>query len=236
VTEINIGFGDWKLEIDLMGGRIKELRYGDKVVLGTYHRNDGKIANTHLCVPNFANEGVGKFQLPAHGPVRNGLWRVAKGNKNCFQISFEFQNVGAYPGHIEVQQKYRLEGNNLLHEIEVKNLGAKSPVNVGIHNYFEMPQGWKDLKINGENMNEKVKKSGYIALKPQNEIFVPGRGMMDWEIGGFQYSKLWVSEGDKNYVCIEPVRGREEFIENRESFLKSGETLKLYQKFGISGF
>jgi len=233
--EISVNYGGWNLCVDLMGGRIKELKNGGEVILGTYQRGDGKTANTHLCLPNFANEGAEIYQLPSHGPVRNGLWKVVEQKRNSLKIEFEFEKVGIYPGRISVCQNFVLKNNLFLHRIVVKNNGSSVPLNLGIHNYLEASSGWKGLEINGKNMDEKVEASGYVVLMNNNTIGIPGLRRLRWGVNGFKYAKLWVGNGDNRYICIEPVKDKEGFIETPESVVRGGETLSFYQKISIGG-
>ena len=114
----------WVLEIEKKGGRIKKLFYGNKKILGTFDRIDGKQGNTHVCIPNFGAQGE-EYGLPFHGPARNLEWQVADKTDNKIKIDCEIKPTGEYPGNLLVEQTYIIE-NGLRQEITVKNIGQKS--------------------------------------------------------------------------------------------------------------
>lgn len=217
---------NWNLDFDLNGGRIKKLEKDGKLILGTFERVDGKEGNTHVCVPNFADEGMEKA-LPFHGPFRNMKW-----NKEG-DFSFVAREMG-----LEVRQKFDLK-NKFIQTIMVKNIGEiEQPINVGIHNYFAAGENWVGLKINGVDVTEEIMDSLFVEAKDHNVIeFLNGK-KISIDLRGFKFFKLWtgfvVEEGQKvfdtEYVCIEPVRGKSgEYYGKKESILKPGEELTTSQ-------
>jgi len=41
----------WRVEVDLEGGRIISLMKDREGILGNFERMDGKMGNTHVCIP-----------------------------------------------------------------------------------------------------------------------------------------------------------------------------------------
>ena len=112
----------WSVEIDLNGGRIKRLEKDRQKILGTYERIDGKIGNTHICVPNFAAEGVEKFGYVFHGPFRNALWRLVCQSENRIEISCEIDSL-------LVNQIFEI-GDDFNHKVQVRNVGNEKRYNI----------------------------------------------------------------------------------------------------------
>lgn len=215
----------WNFETDLNGGRIKKLEKDGVLILGTFERVDGKAGNTHVCVPNFAEERT-ETGLPFHGPFRSLMWQGDSSRLSAI-------NMG-----LEVTQKFELD-SKFTQKISVKNIGeAKQPVNVAIHNYFAAEDNWVGLKINGVDVTEEILDSLFVKAKEHNVIeFLNGK-KINIDLKGFNFFKLWtgfvVEEGQKvydtEYVCIEPVRGKSgEYYGKEESILKPGEILEVNQ-------
>ncbi len=238
MTNIKLISNSCELEIDLNGGRIVKLIKDGKEVLGTFNRIDGKQGNTHLCVPNFANEGVEKYGLPFHGPSRNNEWKILEQTEDSVTIFYELKNIGNYPGYIGLTQKFEIN-ENFSQKITLINLGeTRTPINLGIHNYFKSDKGWQGIKINGVEVSKTVEISDYVELKDINNIEIPGKENIIWKTIGFRFAKLWTGfreeDGkkifDNNYVCIEPVRGKEGFLETPESEIERGSVLIFEQQ------
>lgn len=217
---------NWKLEFDLKGGRIKKLEKNKKLILGTFDRVDGKIGNTHLCVPNFEEEGK-KGILPFHGLFRNIEWR------GDLETGFVARETG-----LEVIQEFELK-TKFVHKISVKNIGEiDQPVNIALHDYWAVSDNWVGLKINGVDVTEGIIDSLYIEAKEHNVIEFMNGKKINVDLKGFNFFKLWTGfveeEGQKvfdtEYVCIEPVRGKSgEYYGTKESILKPGESLEVSQ-------
>ena len=90
---IKLEKNNWILEVDLNGGRIVNLIKDDQKILGTFERIDGKKGNTHICTPNFANEGVEKFGFIFHGPFRNAEWNLASSKEDSLEIKCEIDGL-----------------------------------------------------------------------------------------------------------------------------------------------
>ena len=226
------------LAIDLIGGRIKTLKCKNREILGTFERIDGKLGNTHVCVPNFGEEGK-ELGLPFHGPFRNIEWKNPK--KSTPDPSFDKEGnllIFAENLDLRVTQKFSLK-NGFEHKVLVENIGKEAkPVNVVIHNYFRAPKGFEGMKINGVEVSEIVKKDDYFAIKERNEIEIKGQDKLFFEVKGFNYVRLWTGRKeidgnlvfDETYVCIEPVIGKGGYFGSRESLLEPGEIREVRQK------
>lgn len=220
----------WKLEVDLNGGRVKKLERCGELVLGTFNRIDGKTGNTHVCVPNFADEGM-ENGLPFHGPFRNMEWEVEMKNEKRLIIFAEEMDL-------KVRQIFEL-GEKFRQEITVKNTGkTQLPVNIGLHNYWAVKGNWLGTKINGKDVVDEIIESKFIEAKEKNLIeFGDGR-KINLELDCFNCLKLWTGFEeqddqkifDVDYVCIEPVRGKSgEYYGKKESILEAGKEIGVKQ-------
>jgi len=258
----------WRLEVDLQGGRIVNLTYGDRCILGTYNRIDGKQGNTHICVPNFGNEGVKEFGLPFHGTGRNQRWNIVpdyvrhSGKPQAFTLKTSKKFLGRpesdpglsqykkliifcllsrtekYKAELSVNQIFEFCEDSFVHSVIVTHKGGEPvPVNIGIHNYWNSPNGWNGLKLNGEDITGQVKNNGIISIKKINSIKLLDIAKIAWEVEGFTHAVVWSafmgSKFDTNYVCIEPVRGIGEFFGSEKSILKPKQKIDVFQKITV---
>lgn len=229
---MNISSNNWSLSIDLNGGRIRELSYKGIKVLGTYHRIDGKIGNTHLCVPSFDKEGIEKYNLPFHGLVRNGAWNVERRTGNEMRITTTTLATDSYPASLKVEQTFTL-GDTFKHDIFVYHLsGEPVPVNSGVHYYWDTPNGWEKTTVNSRQSAEQIKNNGYIDLQEKNIIRFP-HATYQVTSDGFHNAVLWTSfkideKGKRQYgrdfCCIEPVIGWSGYFGSEKSIVRKGET------------
>ena len=226
----------WKLEIDLAGGRIVNLAKDSQGILGTFERIDGKIGNTHICVPNFASEGVEKFGFVFHGPFRNSQWEKLNQINESLEIRCQIDGL-------EVKQKFEL-GEKFSHKITVvNNNSSKQRVNVAVHNYWKTKNGWQGTKLNGVDISQGFMTNPEIDLKQENKIEFPGQKPIIWQVNNFKIVKLWTAFKEENgekvydqkYVCLEPVMEKEGFVETDKSWLESGGKIELSQEisFGV---
>lgn len=227
---VKIGNRGWLLEVDLDGGRIYKLTCGDQLILGTFDRIDGKKGNTHLCVPNFANEGVEKYGFLFHGPFRSETWQVSKKSNVFLEIKCEIDGL-------LVKQFFRLT-DGFSQDIEVlNNSNEKKRVNLAIHNYWDTEFGWEGTKLNGVDVTNGVKTNPEIRLKNTNIIEIMGKKKIIWRVENFKFAKLWtgvkrengVKSYDKKYICIEPEMEYEGYVETEESWLEIGKRVNLRQ-------
>jgi len=222
--------GDWVLVIDLNGGRVRELKYKNEVVLGTYKRIDGKDGNTHVCCPNFGSEGMDRFNLPFHGPFRSLEWKLIDKNEN--KIEIEIENLD-----LKIKQIFKLT-NNFEQKVIIKNLSKKARlVNVAIHNYWDSRNGWNGTRLNGKIINDLVESDSNQILSNINVLEIPGKQKYNWSLKGFKYGQFWTSFNefnngktyDQNYVCIEPSLEKQGFLEEEKINLSGLESLEFEQ-------
>ena len=235
MDEIYIKDKDWELIINLNGGRIESLKNKGGLILGTFERIDGKTGNTHVCAPNFANDGVKEFGLIFHGPFRNLVWLLKE--KGDGKLIIYCEDSG-----LKIQQSFSLVDNVFRHNIVIENVATeKKPVNMAVHNYWSTESGWYGLLMNEVNMEMAVRNSEFIELKPMNVLNMPGKTLLNWQVTGFKYAKLWtgfLEEGnnkifDNNYVCIEPIMEKDEkFFGSEDSMLLPGEKKEVEQIIG----
>lgn len=220
----------WLLEIDLDGGRIFNLIKDDQKVLGTFERIDGKKGNTHICVPNFANEGVEKFGFIFHGPFRNAVWNLADQSKNGLEIECDIDGL-------LVKQKFLID-DEFEQRIEVKNNSFENKrVNVAMHNYWDTEFGWQGTKLNGVDISEGFRTNPEVKLEIKNVLEFPNKRTIIWKVDNFKLTKLWTAfkkeDGEKvydqKYVCLEPEMEFEGFVETEKSYLGENGILRLKQ-------
>ena len=231
---IKIENDEWLLEVDLDGGRIYKLACGDQLILGTFERIDGKNGNTHVCVPNFANEGVEKYGFVFHGPFRNAAWEVLGKSDTALEIKCEIDGLS-------VKQFFRLT-DSFIQDIEVlNNSNKKKRVNLAVHNYWDTKFGWQGTKLNGFDITEGIKTNPEISLKDLNIIEIVGKKNIFWKVENFKLAKLWtgvkkengVNSYDRKYICIEPEMEFEGFVETEKSWLLPGQRIFLKQSIGL---
>ena len=231
---IEIEKNNWFLGIDLDGGRIVNLTKNGQKILGTFERIDGKKANTHICVPNFANEGVEKFGFVFHGPFRNAVWNLVSQNDDSLEIDCEIDDL-------LVKQKF-LINNEFEQIIEIKNNSKeKKRVNVAVHNYWETEFGWQGTKLNGVDITQGFKTNPEVKLEKENILEFPNKLPIIWKLENFKLTKLWTAFKEENgekiydqrYVCLEPEMEFEGFVETEESWLDTMGVINLRQKIKI---
>lgn len=222
---------DWVLSIDLNGGRINELKYKNEVILGTFKRIDGKTGNTHICCPNFGNEGMEKFGLPFHGPFRNLEWKLSFKDKTKLEIEIESLDLN-------IKQVFDI-WNDFKQIVKIKNLSNKSrTVNIAIHNYWDANNSWQRTRLNGEKIDKLIKSDSCRTLAKENVLEITNKMKYKWSLSGFKYGQFWTSfissnknkEYDQNYVCIEPSLEKQGFFDEEKSNLSSFESLEFGQK------
>lgn len=220
--------GTSKLDIDENGGRIAKLILGGIAILGTFNRLDGKEANSHICAPNFGNEGVQKYGLLPHGPSRNGVWEVVDSYESFVAIQYDMPETGTYPTTLRMYQEFYLSKTELEHNISITNIGDDDgPVNLALHYYWYAPQGWENLMVNGSPVAGLVKKDTNTALSSENIIEIPGLPKIALNTKRLDYVQLWTGrrgegehiEYNQNFVCIEPVHGIGDYFDKPESIV-----------------
>lgn len=234
IVELNLN--DWELDVDLDGGRIGSLKKNSELILGSFERIDGKTGNTHICVPNFANDGVEKYGLPFHGIFRNAKWNLVNQNDDLLEIDCEVD--GFY-----VRQLFAFINGSFDQKVIIENISEQEkPVNAAIHNYWSSDLGWDGVILNDVDLSLGIKQNDFINVKELNELNIPGKPLIKWQLFGFSYAKLWTSfleEGnnkifDNNYFCIEPIMEKDEnFFGSEESMLQPKMKIELRQMIGV---
>jgi len=218
--------GDWNLVVELNGGRIKELKYKNEVILGTFKRIDGKTGNTHICCPNFASEGMEKFGLPFHGPFRSLEWKLIDKNEN--KIEIEIENLD-----LEIRQIFEI-GDVFKQTIKIKNLVNENRlINMAIHNYWDSRNGRKGTRLNDKIIDNLVESDSNQILSNINVLEIPGKQKYNWSLEGFKYGQFWTSFNefdngktyDQNYVCVEPSLEKQGFLDEEKTNLSGLESL-----------
>lgn len=228
------------LKITLSGGRIQELVLNAVPILGTFMRIDGKQGNTHLCVPNFGNEGVSEFGLPSHGSSRNALWQLVDKTDSSLMIQYDMPQTGSYPTMLSITQTFLLTGTSLTHDVSIKNTGEKkAPVNCAIHYYWHTPEGWGGLKLNNKNVEEYVQKDTSIDLEKETIVHIPSQPAIFLTAHkNMKKVQLWTGRKEENeeavydqkYACIEPVMGTNGYFGSKESMLEPGGIISCWAK------
>ncbi|MFH0772988.1 MAG: hypothetical protein V1922_01620 [bacterium] len=230
---MNLSSNGWSLSLDLNGGRIQNLVNNGVKVFGTYQRIDGKVGNTHICVPSFDKEGQDKYGLPFHGLVRNMKWHVIKKSISSVTISCTTFSSQEYPATLMVEQEFDLK-NSFVHIVRVTNTqGSGVPVNIGVHYYWDTPKGWRATTMDDQNIAHKIESNGYVDLKKECSIIFP-HASYQVRVEGFRSVVLWTSykandQGNKSFsddfCCIEPVIEWPHFFGSKTSILRSGATV-----------
>lgn len=207
--EKTLAANGWKLAVDLSGGRIVSLSHGETLLLGTFTRADGKKGNTHVCVPNFADEMTAEYGLPFHGPARSLEWKEEYADGTNLTIIAQLPATDKYPAELYVAQEFEAGKDSFIHKITVENAGGETvPVDVGIHNYWATPQGWEGMKVNGRDVAALIRANGSVALRKSNTLTLPDKRIR-LKVKNFADAMLWSAgkEGkfDAQYACVEPV-------------------------------
>lgn len=230
---MNITSNDWRLTLDLVGGRIQELSYQGIKIFGTYQRMDGKGGNTHICAPSFDKEGQEKYGLPFHGYARTLTWTVNQQTANTISISATTSFSELYPASLQLVQTFVL-GEYLSHTVDVAHLsGAPVPVNIGMHYYWDTPLGWQEVQIQNQNIREKIEANGFMDLQEKSFITFP-HARYELLSNGFRSVMLWTSfksEGteeklySQDFCCIEPIIEWPHFFGSDKSVLYPKKTV-----------
>ncbi len=223
--------------INLQGARIERmsLNLGSEsrklTLLGQAQRQDGTLAFTHPCLPNFGPD-TANLDLPQHGPARNDRWTLVEEGDNKLVISYEVRDTGQYLNGLKATQAFSLKDGVFELITTLANEGQEAlPANFGEHFYwpviYRQKSGWKGLSINGVNVTEQVKQNSVIKLQDKNIIQFPhleGREVI-LEQEGLLYAVLW-TDGSTHWVCIEPAEGdpKEGFFGSPESLIPPGQS------------
>lgn len=227
-----------KMKINSLGAKIEDVTLDGKKIFFCGLRGDGKNGVTHPCTPNFGKDESG-LNLPQHGPMRNSECVVLENEPNHQKLVYTIVHEN-YPKGVCVEQDFLLKNNQFILETIHKNNSDKNvPINFGEHCYFDAPNGWVGMKVNGQDITELIKSNGTIKLNQKNIIQIPGKSDLILEQEGLDYAVVWVyqnpetKEFDKNYVCIEPLQKPVESFGKTESFIGVGEIFKTILKISL---
>lgn len=201
-----------KLIVNPHGARIEELVLDGQKIFVKTTRGDGKEGSSHPCIPQFNKETITSFDLPQHGSARNKDWGSAVTDGSII-LSLDIED-GKYPKGLSAEQEHSLTDEEYrLITTASNNSDQDLPVNFAEHFYWDAPNGWEGIIINGVDVTEIVKKDAPIEALPENEILIPGQKPTILTQKGFSVFQLWAQrneqtgEYDQNYVCIEPAEG-----------------------------
>lgn len=223
-----ISHADWSLTLDLKGGRVVQLEFKKQRILGTYTRLDGKSGTTHICAPAFDREGMDRYGLPFHGYARTLDWTVSYTSPKRIEISTSTPASTEYNAALKITQRFTLD-DTFTHLVSVTNQGGSAvPVNIGIHYYWDTPQGWANTTLNSKSQESAIMTNGSAELTHTNTIVFP-HVTYQFESRGFRSAALWTSfaadtTGHKTYnqdfCCIEPIIGWPGYFGSPNSFLE----------------
>jgi len=230
---MNISNNGWDIAVNLQGGRIEELDFKGTRVLGTYNRIDGKVGNTHVCLPSFDKEGESQYNLPFHGLVRIAQWTMTANAPNSLSISCITPSSNFYPAEFEVIQTFTLD-KSFTHTVKVTHIkGRKVPLNIGYHYYWDTPNGWNGTMIQKEDRTNDIKTNGFINLQKSNSIVFP-HAQYELVSHGFRSAVLWTSfkeseekqkEFSQDFCCIEPIVQWPSYFGSEKSMIHPNETV-----------
>ncbi len=227
--------------IDPHGGKVAELVIHGVRILGTFDRIDGKKGATHVCVPNFAAEGMTTYGLPFHGPARNQLWSVDAASSVSMTLSTTLAATKEYPSSLRVTQHCVLTADRFTHTVYVTNAGSATvPVNIGIHDYFATPHGWRGTRLNDQDVTEHISQNQSLRSHPTRTIIqFPGAHPIAITGHGFSDFMLWSAKKngvyDDAYACVEPVFSTaSEFFGSEVSLLHPDATRSISQEITLA--
>jgi len=233
--------GNSRVRVDLKGGRLMEVVLNGVIVIGTYKCSDGKERNTHLCLPNFYKEGMPDYHLLQHGSARDIEYMISGLDNNLLTISGIIKPTEYYRSKLLVKQDFELVNGIFIHKIGVKNSGKETvPLNIGVHNYWNTPNGWQKATINSENIANGIRENNTqtpMKINQKNIIYIPGMKNIIWELDGFSNCVLWTgrveNDGkmkyDHKFMCAEPVRGSGDYFGSKESLIEPGQAVSVSQ-------
>jgi galactose mutarotase-like enzyme len=231
------------LTLNPQGGRIQELVLDTIPIFGTFKRLDGKEGNTHVCVPNFGDEGTSEFQLPAHGSGRNADWEVVDKTVDSIILSYDMSPTGTYPTKLHLEQRFTLTASKLDHTVSVENTGSNdAPVNIALHYYWYSPAGWDGLTLNNKLVDSLVRQDTHTIVEDKNTIHLPEHPAIQLDVTNCSALQLWTGRAEKDgeitynqdFVCIEPVMGVDNFFGSEQSILSPKESVEMSAKISVS--
>jgi galactose mutarotase-like enzyme len=193
-------------------------------------------------------------KLKQHGFARDSdSWKIEenKGNELVESLESDDKTKEAFPYEFTLKIKSKMgEDGSITLTQEVENKGKNEmPISMGLHPYFNIPEGEKDkIKFDfsgGKEIEKEIKewleeKDGDFLKRIDNpkeeiKIFIPAVGTIKMNISE-EYEKVWIwTEPDKNFICIEPVMrdNQNGEIVNGPKMIKSGEKFSANVKYSL---
>lgn len=192
--------------------------------------------------------------LKQHGFARNSKdWKIEEAGKNEFieTLKSNDETKELFPYKFILEMKSKIEDNgSIIVSQEVENRGDQEmPISMGLHPYFNVPEGKKDeINFNfsgGEEIEKELKEwqdgqEGDFLKRLDNpneeiKIFIPKIGVIKMDISS-EYEKIWIwTERNKNFICIEPVMrdNQNGEIVNGPKMIKSNEKFSTMVKYSL---
>jgi hypothetical protein len=230
VFELSDPESNSEARVTSQGTKIQELVLGGIKILTSVTRGDNKRASTHPCSPNFGPPQKNEYgDFPQHGTARDLTSEVQtpkydnQGHADLLIAKLKVgdktllgSGTGSEKKGLSLIQFMRLGNEDGLPffglTVDIRNESDElHPSNFGEHFYFDTPQGWDKLKINGKKVRSMIKTTGFLKLGKTNIVEIPGKPRFILELNGFDGAVLWAyknpdtGEFDTHYVCIEPV-------------------------------
>ncbi len=246
--KLTIHVGNTIVGINPEGGYVSSWRLGetDNVL---YQGQTQKRTGIPILFPYFG-KAEGKRQ---HGFGRDSMWTVTDISDTSVSMSLTSEQISEdakkeypYPciARITVQV---LADESLAYTLEVQNTGnAEMPISPGLHPYWAVPHsektkiiiegidGFDATKIDWENNPPDLvfQYSGKTVVKlPQREITIE-----DITENGpaLKHIVVWSQtpqKEDYNFVCVEPVCGKNEALHENPILIAPGKSWKMKIKF-----
>lgn len=224
-TDFSVSKGNNSVVLNSYGAYITSLSLNGVTVLTTVTRGDSKQAATHPCTPNFGPETATSYGLPQHGPMRTSEVVMNAGN-DVITAAYSIQ-AGTYPKGMEITQTAKLDEKSFtLETVHFNSSNIPLPLNFGEHCYWDAPDGWDGIMVNGIDITAAVSANDVIELREENLIEIPGKPRVILRQSGLPLAMCWAygnhNDGfDAAYVCIEPIQGnpKRDFFGSEASLL-----------------
>lgn len=208
----------------------------------------------------FPYSGEGGDKGPSHGFGRNSTWTIdterSTGNKvvmklSSEQISPEAREKYPYPFNTEITIEVEEDGS-LVYNLHVENTGTeKLPLSPGLHPYWKIAHGDKrkmsidgipafDAAIVDWDTNPPDAPDAVYDYNGKTTVHIPGKTITIEDISDTPVVKdivVWSQIPDKddyNLVCVEPVCGKDNAVNEDPILVAPGETFDMRIRFSVS--
>jgi len=193
--------------------------------------------------PNGYESDGAILHLPQHGFLRNMEHEAIEEG----YFIFENNGIKNYPFALCATTKFRLDGNVLIHSIEIRNKGNKPmPCSLGFHTGFSMDTPTLEFEVSEEEIGGKffiaddstMEKTILLTKIRSNTIVCSDKNgkRLRWGSSGFTTLVLWTMPGhSRDFICIEPRIDTipEGSTQPFKMVLEPGETTGLSEKIEI---